>query len=1040
MSNSSIMSVREMIDSAFGEREANTIHFKLIQTILFILARQLRLLERRVSLVAPMLVPSESSLSIREVKIKAHVKKKKRIQSPSSKGFVKKVLLKSSSTKTQPSAVKSISGQSTTLKSKLSPEQTTTSSTKTSSDPTKTSSSKTTSDPTKTSTSKTTSEPTESSSSKTTSDPTKTSSSKTTSDPTQSSSSKTTSDPTKTSSSKTTSDPTQSSSSKSTSDPTKSSSSKTTSDPTQSSSSKTTSDPTKSSSSKTTSDPTQSSSSKTTSDPTKSSSDKTTSDPTQSSSSKTTSDPTQSSSSKTTSDPTQSSSSKTTSDPTKTTTSTKSSTDPSSSLKTSTEKSSSSRTKSTSKSTSSEDKRKKRADSHEEGIETPAPMASIDAMEVQYEKLLVVERVPSDEAKARGRGRQRKSSEISVVTQGQFEELATAVREIQQKFGATGKADFLENAELMQELRRGASLTDAMAALQLSARLEAAEKTLQHMISLVTDLAARKGVNLDFTDDQMLETQTEQVSEKPSYTTTKSSKSSKSGKSGKSREPSTRPSMVMISTTTMPLPESTVDEQETLPPISAEEAIEIELKQSKLKQNLITSEDLENALKELTDGILKAVGNITTKTVSNAEQAYKTASKIEGKLNKALDLGDRMDELESIVSKYVEQINIMDTNLSSQMTNYQEQLTQMQHDLESGLETMAESMANSGGDTLAVAELNAHFTDLQVDFDNTHTKQKELQEYQDSIALDLQGLLKQIEILRETKSDRDEVADALRDKAGLGALNGLVTLQQFNAVRGDFEKRIGAAYDKFNNQEIIWQKAIDDLLRELHEKADIVQVMSLRDDIQNNLDKLGNRIRSMLDIVGEPRSAAVSRKLFRDSNCLSCSTPANMNIEEVNKIPIIPAFKSSKRPPTIGAEDESKPKESGDYICYPGQPVRHPIDERAHICRRYCGGSHTMVPASTLTRGPTGMIITNMPHSTSTALGTDGKVYQVDENVKKPCVPCNKSKSYMKMPEPSEADTAPREGSDMMPWDYQQFAQTEGNVDVTPPPPSEGFD
>lgn len=33
------------------------------------------------------------------------------------------------------------------------------------------------------------------------------------------------------------------------------------------------------------------------------------------------------------------------------------------------------------------------------------------------------------------------------------------------------------------------------------------------------------------------------------------------------------------------------------------------------------------------------------------------------------------------------------------MTNYQEQLTQMQHDLESGLEAMAEALANTGGDT-----------------------------------------------------------------------------------------------------------------------------------------------------------------------------------------------------------------------------------------------------------------------------------------------------------------------------------------------------
>jgi hypothetical protein len=34
------------------------------------------------------------------------------------------------------------------------------------------------------------------------------------------------------------------------------------------------------------------------------------------------------------------------------------------------------------------------------------------------------------------------------------------------------------------------------------------------------------------------------------------------------------------------------------------------------------------------------------------------------------------------------------------MTNYQEQLTQMQHDLESGIETMQEALANTGGDTV----------------------------------------------------------------------------------------------------------------------------------------------------------------------------------------------------------------------------------------------------------------------------------------------------------------------------------------------------
>lgn len=49
----------------------------------------------------------------------------------------------------------------------------------------------------------------------------------------------------------------------------------------------------------------------------------------------------------------------------------------------------------------------------------------------------------------------------------------------------------------MQELRKGASLTDAMAALQLSARLEASERALQQMLALVTALASKTpGIDL----------------------------------------------------------------------------------------------------------------------------------------------------------------------------------------------------------------------------------------------------------------------------------------------------------------------------------------------------------------------------------------------------------------------------------------------------------------------------------------------------------------------------------------------------------------
>lgn len=89
-----------------------------------------------------------------------------------------------------------------------------------------------------------------------------------------------------------------------------------------------------------------------------------------------------------------------------------------------------------------------------------------------------------------------KTVQLSVVTQDQFDNLKKIVEELQNKFGSIPKAELPDNMQLMQDLRRGASLTDAMAALQLSARLESAEKTLEQMISLVTEVANYKGIDL----------------------------------------------------------------------------------------------------------------------------------------------------------------------------------------------------------------------------------------------------------------------------------------------------------------------------------------------------------------------------------------------------------------------------------------------------------------------------------------------------------------------------------------------------------------
>ncbi|XP_047527042.1 myosin-10-like isoform X1 [Vanessa atalanta] len=668
-----------------------------------------------------------------------------------------------------------------------------------------------------------------------------------------------------------------------------------------------------------------------------------------------------------------------------------------------------------------------RADSREEAEKVPTPMVSLDSMEMQFEKLLIVERVSSEDGETKsGAFHDSKGLNLSIVTKDQFDNLAETVKELQEKFSSVGKALFPENTKLMQDLRRGASLTDAMAALQLSARLDAAEMTLQQMLSLITDLAIRKGIEI--ADIRENETEMKDILDAPSHV---------SGiPSHVSRKSTARKQSLKVEKKIQALPTQSAETSHTeIVEHFIEEPMSEPADEPNVKKDTINVYEMDNAMQEVYESLLKTVKNMTSKVGSTAENALKIAHKLEEKVNNATTLDVRMDDIETLVSDYAEKINTLDTGLSSQMTNYQEQLTQMQHDLEAGLESMTEAIANTGGDTTAIAELNFSFNNLQIDFDATNLKQKELRENQDMFSSDLTSLWKQIEILRGTKSDRDEVADALRDKAGIGALNGLVTQQQFDAVRGDFEKRIAASYDKFNNQEIIWQKAIDDLLRELNEKAGLEQIASLRDDINTNLEKLRSKVNAMMEIVGEPRLAATTKKLFRDTACLSCSSPAHMDIDEPNVIPPLPALPNpSRRPPIIEAENITKPKEDGDHgLCYPGRPIQHPKDPRSHYCQRYCGGSHTVV-TNTSKRAPAGMIISSF-RQTNSGIGVDGKTYKIDEPEPKltPCVPCNLPNVT---PAPSEKeqgfnnDTV--ESLDL--FARASIMKTDGNsVSVTPP-------
>lgn len=103
----------------------------------------------------------------------------------------------------------------------------------------------------------------------------------------------------------------------------------------------------------------------------------------------------------------------------------------------------------------------------------------------------------------------------------------------------------------------------------------------------------------------------------------------------------------------------------------------------------------------------------------------------------------------------------------------------------------------------------------------------------------------------------------------------------------------------------------------------------MQGSINPNLDKLRAQIRAIEEVVREPLAAAVTKKLYREVECLSCASKALTDVEKSKTVPSLPAV-LSPRLPGMGAEAKSELTEIGVHrgICYPGLPVPHAVIPR----------------------------------------------------------------------------------------------------------------
>uniref|UniRef100_A0A6P7GZE7 Uncharacterized protein LOC114342548 n=1 Tax=Diabrotica virgifera virgifera TaxID=50390 RepID=A0A6P7GZE7_DIAVI len=328
----------------------------------------------------------------------------------------------------------------------------------------------------------------------------------------------------------------------------------------------------------------------------------------------------------------------------------------------------------------------------------------------------------------------------------------------------------------------------------------------------------------------------------------------------------------------------------------------------------------------------------------------------------------RIKNLEFKNTEFIEQMNSLDSGFSRLVNAMQGRLDELEKDMGEILERihLIPSTGEAVDASTNIEAIKRQLNSLEIDFENVIENIKKMTEEKASKDHAIDVLIEQIELLKTIKADREDLEDALADKADACQINRKVSYEQFDQAYGDINRNL--------------------------------EETPLREFINNKLKTLQDKFKALSAMKKDQEAAGTKMRFLRNVNCISCDKDVVMRRD------IDPSMypKPYSLPPT---------KSMGPYLAYELDQLRKQqkcvpstknmsVFENAlqtsrsakspdHVCNRYCGGSHTVTtPQQRVTRlghfmeqwGPE-----IAPVIDATVRGTDGKMYKArnDEHLKK---------------------------------------------------------
>ncbi|XP_076766930.1 uncharacterized protein LOC143433479 [Xylocopa sonorina] len=299
--------------------------------------------------------------------------------------------------------------------------------------------------------------------------------------------------------------------------------------------------------------------------------------------------------------------------------------------------------------------------------------------------------------------------------------------------------------------------------------------------------------------------------------------------------------------------------------------------------------------------------------------------------------------------------------------------------------------------TADIDDLGSKIHEIQTEMEKLNQTADRLIDDRENREMHLNALLEQVELLKTIKADREDLEDALADKADAQAINRKVSYDQFDAACDDLAQGLEEAISKLGQQESIWQEALEEVQKEIEGKVDKMEMSPLKDFVNNRLKLLQEKLKKVAE-AREQLEAAGTKKLLTDVQCISCDKDVVMRMDPGQKFKVATLPCTTSMKPYLTYELDQVRKQhrrlphSRNMIQFEAamqEETRKQKSAKAetlvktprdHLCNRYCGGSHTVTtPQQRVMRvghfltqwGPEIVQLTE-----GMIKGTDGKMYK----------------------------------------------------------------